>query len=117
MEILSWIAIICLASSYWFQIYKIQVHKEVRDLSIPYHVLLAIGFGMLIITAITEDSTIFLVKQILTTIPVIIIIGQIVYHRRDKWHDDDAINCCTCGFELEGGWKHCPQCGTEVIDE
>ena len=76
LTILSWIAIFMLASSYWFQIWKIHVHKEVRDLSLIYHILLALGFGLLIITAVMEDSFIFLVKQIATFIPVIIIIGK-----------------------------------------
>ncbi len=113
--VLSWIAIIILGSSYWFQIYKIHKHKEVRDLSIIYHVLLALGFGILIITALHENSNIFLIKQIVTFIPVLIIIGQIIIHREDKWHDDSYKNCMTCKKELEPIWKHCPDCGTHNI--
>jgi uncharacterized protein with PQ loop repeat len=82
MNILSWIAIIILSSSYWFQIVKIMKVKEVRDISLTYHILLAIGFSILIYTAHIEDSFIFLMKQILTTIPVVIIIGQILHYRR-----------------------------------
>ena len=85
MEILSWIAVALLAISYWFQVYKIHVHKEVRDLSITYHVMLALGFGILAVTAYVEGSTIFLIKQISTTIPVLVILGQIFYHKGDKW--------------------------------
>ena len=80
MQILSWSAVLILSVSYWFQIWKIHVHKEVRDLSMTYHVLLATGFGILTYTAWLEGSTIFLAKQIMTTIPVCVIIGQIITH-------------------------------------
>ena len=73
----------------WFQICKIHVHKEVRDLSMTYHVFLALGFGILTYTAWVENSLIFLVKQIATTVPVLIIIGQIIYHKDDTWIDED----------------------------
>jgi len=109
--IISWIAIILLALSYWFQIYKIHKHKEVRDLSIPYHILLAIGFGLLTWQAYLDNSVIFMAKQILTTIPVIIIVGQIFYHKKDKWHDDIDPICDNCSEELEIEWKYCPYCG------
>jgi len=107
--LISWVAIFILALSYWFQIYKIHVHKEVRDLSIIYHVLLAIGFSLLTYQAYLEDSKIFITKQILTTIPVIIIIFQIWYHRKDKWHDDQD-KFCKCGKEIELDWIRCPYC-------
>ena len=111
---LSWLAVATLSVSYWLQIWRIHVHKEVRDLSMPYHILLAIGFGILTITAYMEDSTVFLVKQIMTTIPVLIIIGQIIYHKKDRWHDKDTKNCCNCGYELENYWTYCPNCGMVV---
>ena len=82
VAILSWIAIVLLSISYWFQIFKIYRRKEANDLSILYHVCLAVGFGMLTYTAYIEDSTIFLAKQIMTTIPVLILIGQIFYFDR-----------------------------------
>lgn len=110
LTLMSWLAIITLASSYWFQIWKIHIHKEVRDLSLIYHVLLALGFGLLIITAIMEDSHIFFVKQIATFIPVIIIIGQIIYHQQDHWHDDEDELCRKCTGELEPDWQYCPYC-------
>lgn len=110
LTLMSWIAIIVLASSYWFQIWKIYIHKEVRDLSLIYHFLLAFGFGLLIITAFVEDSTIFLVKQVATFIPVLIIIGQIIYHQQDHWHDDEDEICRKCAEELEPHWKYCAYC-------
>lgn len=111
IKIASWIAIMLLSVSYWFQIWRIHVHKEVRDLSLTYHILLAIGFAMLAVTATIEGSVIFLTKQILTTIPVLIIIGQILYHKEDRWHDDADPDCSSCARELEPQWKHCPYCG------
>ena len=111
VKILSWSAIFLLSISYWFQIWKIHVHKEVRDLSMAYHVLLAVGFGILTYTAYVEGSTVFIVKQIMTTIPVLIIIGQIIIHKEDHWHDDADPLCLSCGEELEPDWKHCAYCG------
>lgn len=113
LDIVSWTAIGLLSVSYWFQIWKIHVHKEVRDLSMAYHVFLALGFGILTWTAIEENSTKFLVKQIATTIPVLIIIGQIIYHKDDHWHDDDDPLCLKCGMELEMDWRFCSYCGHE----
>lgn len=112
LKIFSWAAIAILSISYWFQIYKIQVHKEVRDLSLSYNILLAIGFGILAGTAYVEKSLIFLVKQIATTIPVLIIIAQILYHKKDRWHDENDPHCTNCKEEMEPYWKHCAFCGT-----
>lgn len=111
LSIISWIAVIVLAISYWFQIIKIHIHKEVRDLSVAFNVLLAIGFGILTFSAYVERSTIFFTKQVLTTIPVLIIIGQILYHRDDRWHDHDDPKCSKCSEELELYWAFCPFCG------
>ena len=111
ISIASWIAIVMLSVSYWFQIWKIHVHREVRDLSLPYHILLSIGFLILAFTAYAEGSLIFLVKQVFTTIPVIIIIGQILYHKKDRWHDEGAALCHSCLQELEDEWEFCPFCG------
>jgi hypothetical protein len=82
----------------------------VRDISLPYHFLLAIGFGALIFTAYEEQSTIFLVKQIATFIPVLIIIFQIFQHSKDHWHDDADPVCKKCNSELEPDWVYCPYC-------
>jgi hypothetical protein len=79
--------------------------------------MLALGFGILTITAWIEGSTIFLVKQIATTIPVIVIIGQIVYHRDDHWVDDNDPNCLNCNQDLEPDWVICPYCNTEPTME
>jgi len=111
MQYLSWSAVALLSTSYWFQIWKIHVHKEVRDLSMTYHVMLALGFGILTYTAYAEGSVIFVVKQIATTVPVCVIIGQIIYHKGDHWHDNDDEMCTSCMQELEPDWKFCAYCG------
>jgi hypothetical protein len=113
MQILSWSAVVLLSTSYWFQIWKIHVHKEVRDLSMVYHVMLALGFGILTYTAYAEGSTIFIVKQIATTIPVVVIISQIFYHKNDHWHDDHDAICKSCTEELEPWWSFCAHCGAD----
>lgn len=110
---LSWGAVFLLSISYWFQIWKIHAHKEVRDLSMTYHILLATGFGILTYTAYLEDSFIFLIKQIMTTVPVVVIIGQIIVHREDRWHDEADPSCGTCDSELEIDWEYCAFCGEQ----
>lgn len=117
MQTFSWLAVILLSTSYWFQIWKIHLHKEVRDLSMTYHVLLATGFGILTWTAWAEGSTIFVVKQVATTIPVVIIIGQIIYHKDDHWHDEADPDCLSCGKELELDWDFCAHCGEKKPSE
>lgn len=114
LQILSWIAIVVLSVSYWFQIWKIHVHKEVRDISLTYNILLAIGFGILAFTAFQERSLIFLVKQIMTTVPVIVIIFQVLYHKNDRWHDARLKRCANCSEEIERYWKFCSYCGEKA---
>ena len=87
----------------------------VRDLSISYHILLALGFGLLTYQAYLEGSTIFIFKQILTTVPVLVIIGQIFYHKKDRWHDDKDQICESCSEELEAEWNYCPFCGKNYL--
>jgi uncharacterized protein with PQ loop repeat len=87
LEILSWVAVIMLSGSYFLQALKIHRHKEVRDLSLASYIALACGFSIMLIRAIQEGSMIFAVKQFATLVPCIIIIGQIIIHRDDKWED------------------------------
>ena len=108
----SWLAILLLTISYWFQIWKIHVHREVRDISLLYYILLAVGFAMLGVTAYYEHTMIFLVKQIATTIPVLIIICQVLYHQNDRWHNVIEKDCSSCNKEQERLWAYCPFCGT-----
>lgn len=113
LDTFSWLAVVVLSIGYWFQIWKIHVHKEVRDLSLTYHIMLACGFSILGVTAFFERSVIFLVKQIATTIPVIVIIAQILYHKRDRWHDASLPLCASCQNELQKYYLFCPRCGVE----
>lgn len=87
LNILSWIAVVILSIGFWLQVWKIHLHKEVRDISLAYNVFLAIGFIILGFTAFFEQSIIFLAKQISTTIPVLVIIAQIIYHKNDHWRE------------------------------
>jgi len=109
---LSWIAIVVLASGYWIQVWKIHLHKEVRDLSIGMYLSLAAGFCILLVTAYTESSVIFFFKQAFCLVPVFIILLQIRHHNKDHWHDDDDFFCLDCGEEMEIDWNHCPYCGS-----
>jgi glucose uptake protein GlcU len=111
LTIISWIAVVVLSASFWFQIWKIHVHREVRDLSIIYYALLVIGYGILSYTAYTQSSWIFLVKQVATLVPSAIIICQIIYHREDRWHEAGQPLCHKCNDELDPGWGFCPACG------
>lgn len=114
LQILAWSSVAILSMGYWSQVWKIHVHKEVRDLSFASYLLLAIGFGILTIQAVEDNSTIFIIKQIATFIPVAIILYQIKAHKDDHWHDDINPICNGCQEELEIEWKHCPYCGTNA---
>ena len=113
IDVVSWIAVVLFSVSYWFQIRKIHIHKEVRDISMTYHTLLAVGSIVLAYTAWVEDSTIFVVKQVMTAIPVMVIISQIIIHKEDHWYDVKLALCSYCGERLEISWNHCPCCGEE----
>lgn len=78
-----------------------------------YHILLATGFGILTYTAVIEGSMIFVVKQIMTTIPVLVIISQIIIHKDHHWHDEDDPTCPQCDSELELDWEYCAYCGEQ----
>ena len=58
-----------------------------------------------------QKAKCFLFKQVMTLIPVTIIIYQIVIHQGDTWHDEDALHCGACDNELEVRWSYCPACG------
>ena len=111
LYIASWIAIVVLSIGYWVQVWRIHVHKEVRDLSLTYYIMMAVGFAILGGTAFMEHSLLFLVKQIATTIPSVVIIFQILYHRKDRWYDPELKKCEACAQLLENRWRHCAFCG------
>lgn len=111
VDILSIFAIALLVVGYWLQVWRIHVHKEVRDISLPYMICMLIGFVILAFLAMVERSTLFLIKQVATSIPVAVIIGQVIYHRRDHWHDEKLPHCVRCDTEIENDWGFCPSCG------
>ena len=112
-KVISWVAIFVVSVSYWFQVYRIQKHKEVRDLSMAFYVLFFVGVSLLCIQAYRENSVIFFTKQILVMIPVAIIICQIIYHRQDTWLDEHCESCVSCGAGMESTWDCCPHCGCD----
>jgi len=114
MDILPWVAVLALNAGYWVQIIKIHRHREVRDIAIASYICFDIAYTILALEAYHIDSTIFLVKNILTFISTSILIGQIWYHRDDEWHDDENKICNNpkCPNEIENQWAFCPDCGT-----
>lgn len=113
MTIIPWLAIVVLNAGYWAQIYKINEHREVRDLSTTSYVLFGLAYIILAYESHLIESSVFLVKNILTTVSVGVIIGLIIYHRDDEWHDDED-KICNCGNELETHWKFCADCGEKI---
>ena len=112
-DYISWGAVALISISYWFQVWKIHKHREVRDLSLAYYVVFSFGICLLALQAYRESSVFFLAKQCLVILPVMVIIYQIIKHRQDTWHDDDDPSCLSCGKELEMHWKFCAYCGTK----
>lgn len=113
----AWASVAILSLGYWFQVWKIHVHREVRDLSLASYCMLWCGFCILAVTAYLQKSTIFMVKQISTSIPVFIICCQILIHKEDHWHDDDDPICDNCSEELEPHWEYCAYCGATAPEE
>jgi uncharacterized protein with PQ loop repeat len=111
LEVFSWIAVVLLCSSYWLQVWKIHIHKEVRDLSLPMFIVMDIALIILTVWSVYIESWVFIWKQVLCIIPVSMIIFQIFYHKQDKWHDDYDPSCAKCLKECEPDWIHCPYCG------
>ncbi len=109
----SWASVVILCLGYWFQVWKIHVHKEVRDISLASYIMLCIGFSILAFRAYHDSATIFMVKQLSTLLPVSIICFQVIKHKEDTWHDDDDPNCTNCAKELEPHWQYCAYCGTK----
>jgi len=113
LDAIPWLALILLSLGYWFQVYKIYKHKEVRDISLIGYILLALGFAIMSIKALDEGSTIFFVKQIMTLIPSFVIIHLVCKYRDQEWHDELDAFCEKCQNELEPRWTFCPDCGVK----
>jgi predicted membrane channel-forming protein YqfA (hemolysin III family) len=114
LHIIPWVAIFILSIGYLAQIIRIQVHREVRDLSTIGFISLGIGYIILGYEAFLIGSGVFLFKNVLTLLLVLIILGQIWYHRDEEWHDETDVLCQNCTNEMEDNWKYCPDYGTSL---
>lgn len=115
MLTLGYFAIAILAISHWLQVWKIHKHKEVRDISVWTYVFLLCGYFILATKAYLDYSQgngdiLWFFRQMATIAPVSIVIFQIRFHRKDRWHDDLDPYCAGCGQEMELDWEHCPWC-------
>ena len=87
MDYITGIAIAIVSVGFWAQAWRIHRHKEVRDLSLLQYISLATGYLILSFVAYGENSIVFLIKQIASFLPVLVIIAQIIIHREDKWEE------------------------------
>jgi uncharacterized protein with PQ loop repeat len=87
IELISTIAIAILSIGFWAQAYHIHKHQEVRDLSIVQYIGFTVSYSLLAYVAYVTDSKIFLIKQLMSGIPALVILCQIIYHRKDTWRD------------------------------
>lgn len=111
MSALPWIAVIIASLGYWFQIYRIVKHNEVRDLSLGYFWFESVSYALFLYIAIQEKTQIFAAKQLMTLIPALIIIAMIYTFRGERWYEDGAVPCSKCQKDLELAWDWCPSCG------
>jgi len=118
MLIFGYVAIGILAISHWLQVWKIHVHKEVRDISVWTYIFLLTGYFVLATKAFLDyqnagGDILWFFRQMATIVPVSTVVFQIWIHRRDRWHDDRDTSCSGCGKELEPNWQYCPWCSTK----
>ena len=91
LKLLPWIAVLALPIGYWKQVLHIHHHKEVRDLNPSAFILFLIAYISLGIEAVIIDSDVFLWKNILVSIPTIVIIWQIFRYKDSQWVEYDDI--------------------------
>ena len=124
LDILLWVAAICIPASYILQIISNYKHKETRDINI--YGLFVANFAYLTygIKSGFIGEPAFLLKYGLSFAFCSTMITQIIYYRKKhyEWHDDMDKYCSgqvkdkiVCGNELEPHWKHCTDCGSEVL--
>jgi len=122
IQTITWIAIGVLAASYWLQVWKIHKHREVRDISGWTYAFLLVGYFALLTKASIDwhngtGDIIWIFRQMATIVPVVIVLLQIRWHKKDRWHDDEDPVCKNCQKELEPHWAYCPYCSYFVKDE
>lgn len=111
----AWLAIGVLAVSHWLQVFKIHKHREVRDISQWTYVFLLTGYCVLFVKAMIDwyagtGDLVWAIRQVGTIIPVSIVLMQVRWHKKDRWHDDGDPMCSNCSKELEPQWDYCPYC-------
>ena len=107
---LPYLAVAIISFGYLAQAIKIQIHKEVRDLSASSYVAWGISYLILLYQGYLIQAPVFMYKNAITFGLVLIILTQIYIHRDDEWHDDQD-KICECGNELEPHWRYCADCG------
>lgn len=124
LDALVWSASFGIPISYILQIISNYKHRETRDINI-YGVIFA-DYAYLIygIKSGILYETAFIIKYGLSFFFCSVMIAQILKYRKEnyEWHDDMDKYCSgllkdkvACGNELEPQWKHCPDCGSEVL--
>ena len=91
LKILPWIAVLALPLGYWKQVWHIHKHKEVRDLNPTAFILFLVAYISLGVEAIVIKSDVFLWKNILVSIPTVVIIWQIFKYKGSKWVEYDGM--------------------------
>lgn len=87
IKILSWVASIMLIAAFIPQIWRIHIHKEVRDLSSLSFWGLMLGSGGLAVEAFLVGSGPLLFKQLATALCAGVILWQIKVHSKDRWEE------------------------------
>ena len=123
LDILVWMASICIPLSYILQIKSNYEHKETRDINVCGVIAADIAYLVYGIKSGILLENAFIIKYGLSFVLCTIMIAQIIIYRRRKleWHDDLDRYCSGevkdrlfCGNELEPHWKHCPDCGSKI---
>lgn len=87
VSVAAWVASFGAVLTLLPQIWRIHVHKEVRDLSKISFWGLAIFSTILLMEAIYLKSGIYIVKQAGSALFAFIILWQIKIHEKDKWEE------------------------------
>ena len=84
---IAWVASIIAILGFVPQIWRIHVHKEVRDLSKLSFWMLAVSSAVLFVEAIYLGSGVYIFKQLGALVFALIILWQIRTHEKDEWEE------------------------------
>lgn len=124
LDMLVWSASFGIPISYIIQIKHNYKHRETRDFNIWGLAVADYAYLIYGVKSGLLSQNAFILKYGLSFFFCSVMIAQIIMYRRVKseWHDDLDKFCSgqvkdkmVCGNELEPQWKHCPDCGSEVI--